>query len=56
MDIGFLSAVENGQYFTTKHNGYLTQFHAVACREFTLPREDEASQPKERMDPRKHQN
>ena len=46
MDEGFLSVVENGQYFTTKDTGDLTQFHAVACREYTLPREDEASQPK----------
>ena len=30
----------------TKDTGDLTQFHAVACREYTLPREDEASQPK----------
>ena len=46
MDAGFLSVVESGQYFMTKDTGDLTQFHAVACREYTLPREDEASQPK----------
>ena len=46
MDAGFLSVVENGQYFMTKDTGYLTQFNTVACREYTLPREDEASQPK----------
>ena len=46
MDAGFLSVVENGQYFMTKDPGDLTQFHAVACREYTLPRENEASQPK----------
>ena len=46
MDAGFLSVVENGQYFMTKDTGDLTQFHSVACREYTLPREDEASQPK----------
>ena len=46
MDAGFLSVVENGQYFMTKDTGDLTQFHAVACREYTLPREDGASQPK----------
>ena len=45
MDAGFLSVVENGQYFMTKDTGDLTQFHAVACREYTLPRDDEASQP-----------
>ena len=46
MDAGFLSVVESGQYFMTKDTGDLTQFHAVACREYTLPRDDEASQPK----------
>ena len=30
----------------TKDTGDFTQFHAVACRQYTLPREDEASQPK----------
>ena len=46
MDAGFLSVVENGQYFMTKDSGDLTQFNAVACREYTLLREEEASQPK----------
>ena len=46
MDAGFLSVVESGQYFMTKDTGDLTQFHAVACRECTLPRDDEASQPR----------
>ena len=46
MDAGFLSVVEIGQYFMTKDTGDLTQFHAVACREYTLPREERASQPK----------
>ena len=46
MDAGFLSVVENGQYFMTKDTGDLAQFHAVACREYTLPREEAASQPK----------
>ena len=46
MDAGFLSVVENGQCFMTKDTGDLTQFNKVACREYTLPREDEASQPK----------
>ena len=30
MDAGFLSVVENGQYFMTKDTKDLTQFHAVA--------------------------
>ena len=44
MDAGFLSVVEIGQYFMTKDTG--EQFYAVACREYTLPREDGSSQPK----------
>ena len=46
MDAGFLSIVENGQYFMTKDTGDLTQFNTVACRECTLPREESTSQPK----------
>ena len=46
MDAGFLNVVEIGQYFMTKDTGDLTQFDTVACREHTLPREEEASQPK----------
>ena len=46
MDAGFLSVVENGQYFMTKDTENLTQFNTVACREYTLPREEAASQPK----------
>ena len=52
---GFLSVVENGQYFITKDTGDLTQFNTVACREYTLPRE-ESSITTERLDPREHQN
>ena len=44
MDAGFLSVVEIGQYFMTKDNG--EQFYAMACREYTLPRNDGSSQPK----------
>ena len=55
MDAGFLRVVENGQYFMTKDIGDLTQINTVACREYTLPREEAASQPT-RLDPRKHQN
>ena len=46
LDAEFLSVVEDGQYFMTKDTADLTQFHAVACREYTLPRQEEASQPK----------
>ena len=46
MDAGFLSVMENGQYFMTKDTGDLTQFNTVACREYTLPIEEPTSQPK----------
>ena len=46
MDAGFLNIVEIGQYNMTKDTADLAQFHAVACRKYTLPREEEASQPK----------
>ena len=46
MDAGFLNVVEIGQNFMTKDTGDLTQFNTVAFREYTLPREEEASQPK----------
>ena len=45
MDAGFLNVLEIVQYFMTKDTAEFSQFHAVACREYTLPRE-EASQPK----------
>ena len=38
LDAGFPSAVEIGQYSMTKDNG--EQFDAMACREYTLPRDD----------------
>ena len=53
MDAGFLSVVEIGHYFMTKDTG--EQFYAMACREYTLPRDDGSSQPKG-MDPGKHNN
>ena len=47
MDAGFLNVVEIGQYFMTKDTAQFSQFtDAVACRDYTLPREEEASQPK----------
>ena len=45
MDAGFVHVVEVGQYFMTKDTGDFRQFRAVACREYTLPRDDELSQP-----------
>ena len=43
MDAKFTSVVEIGQYFMTKDTE--KQFFARACREYTLPRSDESSQP-----------
>ena len=46
MEAGFMRIVEVGQYFMTKDTGDIRQFRSVACREYTLPRDDPASQPK----------
>ena len=46
MEAGFMRIVEVGQYFMTKDTGDFRQFRAVACREHTLPRDDESSQPR----------
>ena len=46
MEAGFFRVVEMGQYFMTKDTGDFRQFRSVACREYTLPRDDPASQPK----------
>ena len=45
-EAGFMRIVEVGQYFVTKDTGDFRQFRSVACREYTLPRDDPASQPK----------
>ena len=39
-----MRVVEVGQYFVTRDGGEFQQ--TVACREYTLPRDDKASQPK----------
>ena len=44
MDAVFFHVVDIGQYFMTKD--IEEQFFAIACREYTLPRNDESSQPK----------
>ena len=41
-----MRVVEVGQYFVTKDTGSLRHFRSVACREYTLPRDDPASQAK----------
>ena len=46
MEAGFMRIVEVGQYFMTKDTGDFRQFRSVACREYTLPRDDPSSQPK----------
>ena len=45
-EAGFMGVVEVGQYFVTKDTGDFRQFRSMACREYTLPRDDPASQPK----------
>ena len=45
MDAGFLNVVEIGQIFHYD-TAEFSQFHAVSCHEYTLPRDEEASQPK----------
>ena len=46
MEAGFVHVVEVGQYFMTKDTGDFRQFRAVACREYTLHRDDGSSQPR----------
>ena len=46
MEAGFVHVVDVGQYFITKDTGDFGQFRSVACREYTLPRDDESSQPR----------
>ena len=46
LDAGFLNVVELGQYFMTKDTAEISQFRAAAFREYTLSRDEEASQPK----------
>ena len=41
-----MRVVEVGQYLVTKDTGNFRQFRSVACREYTLPRDDPASEAK----------
>ena len=43
-EAGFMRVVEVGQYFVTRNAGEFQR--TVACREYTLPRDDKVSQPK----------
>ena len=45
-EAGFMCVVEVGQYFVTRDVGELKKLQTEACREYTLPRDDKASQPK----------
>ena len=46
IDAGFLSTAEVGQYFMTKDSEEFSQFtDSVACREYTLPRDERTSDP-----------
>ena len=46
-DTGFLTTVEVGQYFMTKDTEEFSQFtELVACREYTLPRDEKSYDPK----------
>ena len=47
LDAGFLNVVEIGQYFMTKNTAEFSQFtDAVACLEYTLPRDEDLSESK----------
>ena len=54
-DAGFLKTVEVGQYFMTKHTDEFLRFaEPVTCREYTLPRDEKSTDPKEgtpKLDP-----
>ena len=46
-DAGYLTTVDVGEYFITKDTEEFSQFtDSVACREYTLPRDDKSSEPK----------
>ena len=46
-DAGFLTSVDVGQYFMTKDTEEFSRFtESVACREYTLPRDEKSSDPK----------
>ena len=45
-EAGFMRVVEVGQYFVTRDAGEFKQLQTVTCREYTLPRDDPASESK----------
>ena len=47
IDAGFLTTVDVGQYFMAKDTEEFSQFtDSVACREYTLPRDEKSTDPK----------
>ena len=47
-DAGFLTTLEVGQYFMIKDTEEFSQFtDSVSCREYTLPRDEKSSEPKD---------
>ena len=53
-DAGFLTTVDVGQYLMTEDTEEFSQFtDSVACREYTLPRNENPSEPKG-LDSREH--
>ena len=51
MDAGFLSVVENRQYFTTKDTGDLTQFHAFFQEMTKHHNQEDGSREETKLDP-----
>ena len=46
-DAGFLTTADVGQYFMTKDTEEFSKFtDSLACREYTLPRDDKSTDPK----------
>ena len=45
-EAGFMRVAEVGRYLVTKDTGNLRHFRSVACREYTLPRDDPTSEAK----------
>ena len=43
-EAGFMRVVDVGLYLVTKDTGNLRQFRSVACREYTLPRDEPAAE------------
>ena len=51
-DAGLLKTVEVGQYFMTKHTDEFSQFtESVACRQCTLPRDENSTDPNTKFGP-----